>query len=85
MRNFLAFIVALLLTTVTSVAVLLWSIVHGIIESVKDGTLRGWRSWTGVPKAIVALYKLCWTFFRCNSTDDVDKALAEFKEEIDAL
>ena len=85
MRKFLAFIVALLLTTATSVVLLLWSIVHGIIESVKDGTLRVWRSWSGVPKAIVALYKLCWTCFRCNSTDEVYKALAEFKEEIYAL
>lgn len=85
MRNFLAFIVALLLTTAASVVVLLWSIVHGIIESVKDGTLRVWRSWTGVPKAIVASYKLCWTLFRCNSKDEVYKALAEYEEEIDAL
>ena len=85
MRNFLAFIVALLLTTAASVAVLLWSIVHGIIESVKDRTLRVWCSWTGVPKAIVASYKTCWTFFRCNSTDEVYKALAEYEEEIDAL
>lgn len=85
MRKFLAIIVGLLVTTTASVVVLPWSIVVGIVESVKDGNLRVWRSWTGVPKAIGATYKLCWNFIRCNSAYDVNKVYAEFKEEIDAL